>query len=237
MRLFETEGVVLRRKKVNNMDSYLTLFTRELGRIEVYAKGANFPKNANNKGAQPFVYGLFTINGKKSFSLSSVEVTKNFYSIREDFNKMLRASYLARVLLEVLEERESQKALFELFINALSIIEKYPQLMEPTTLYFFGRFAHLMGIKPHVENCLVCGNEDAPYYEASEGGFFCEEHHPIGSRKRQDLRGILKEIDKKTLVQFLNHLKEQETKEYQMDLELHLGIHFKTLRKEFESYF
>lgn len=240
MRLFETEAVVLRRKKVTAYDSYLTLFTRELGRIEVFAKGANFPKNANNKGAQPFVYGLFTLSGQKSFSLSSVEVKHNFYSLREDYEKLLTSSFLTRVLLDILEERESQKSLFELYVNALSIIEKFPDVSSCLSLYFFGRIAHLMGIKPHVENCLICSKKEADYYDAASGGFFCEEHRESHWAKRQDLREIYQRIYTTPLVPFLNASKEIRCEDFLSDLEhyleTHLGINMHRLRQEFESY-
>ncbi|NLL23209.1 MAG: hypothetical protein GX260_05450, partial [Tissierellia bacterium] len=37
MSFYEVQGIVLRRKKINTRDCYLSILTREMGRIEVFA--------------------------------------------------------------------------------------------------------------------------------------------------------------------------------------------------------
>ena len=60
----KTEAIVLRKVFYNDSDAILTLFSRKLGKISVYARGARKPRTMISSVAHPFIYGEFILRGK-----------------------------------------------------------------------------------------------------------------------------------------------------------------------------
>ena len=172
MRQIELEGVVLQRNKINDQDCYLRVFTKQMGRVEIYARGANHPKNPLNIGSSPFCYGLYQVSGNK-LQLRSVEVIDSFYDLRNDFSVMLMASFFSKSFLFLFQERQVSVEAFELMINTLSVLKKFPVLQEKLLAYFLARVIKILGIMPDLE----CVERTANGYkllvemgEAQEGG-------------------------------------------------------------------
>lgn len=150
MRQIELEGVVLQRNKINDQDCYLRVFTKQMGRVEIYARGANHPKNPLNIGSSPFCYGLYQVSGNK-LQLRSVEVIDSFYDLRNDFEVMLMASFFSKSFLFLFQERQVSVEAFELMINTLSVLKKFPVLKEKLLAYFLARIIKILGIMPDLE--------------------------------------------------------------------------------------
>ncbi len=146
-----TQAICLNRKKINTKSSYLTLFTRKMGIIEVYSYGSNNPKSPLNKGAQPFVYANYTISGKKSFKLSEVEVIDSFYNIREDYDKFLNASFLSKLVSMVIVDGANSKDIYEMFVNSIFIIRKNNDFFTILNQFFEVMVARYMGILPYID--------------------------------------------------------------------------------------
>lgn len=241
MRLHETEAVVLRRKKITANDCYLTLFTRSLGRVEVFVRNGNHPKSPLLAGSQPFVYGLYSLSGSQSFQLRSVIVQSNFYNLRADLDTMLMASYLAQVVLQLTEERESNKPLFESLVNSFSLLEKFPELSQAILIHFYAVCLRQMGIKPETENCVICGETDAPWFDIASGGRVCKEHQTESSFEAQDQVETLQLALNLSIKDFLNRRKADEDLELLARLiedyiDYHLESHLKDTRNQLKDY-
>ena len=150
MRQIELEGVVLQRNKINDQDCYLRVFTKQMGRVEIYARGGNHPKNPLNIGSSPFCYGLYQVSGNK-LQLRSVEVIDSFYDLRNDFSVMLMASFFSKSFLLLFQERQTSVEAFELMINSLSVLKKFPILKEKLLAYFLAQLIKILGIMPDLE--------------------------------------------------------------------------------------
>lgn len=241
MRLHETEAVVLRRKKITAHDSYLTLFTRTLGRIEVFARGANHPKSALLAGAQPFVYGLYSLSGAKSFQLRSVVVKANFYHLRSQLDTMLNASYLAQVLLQLMPERQSNRLIFESLVNSYALLERFPELAGPIVVHFLAVCLAQMGIKPATQQCVVCDASPAEWFDTALGGLVCQEHYTESSFQAPELVGLLDSALGLPVKQFLNRHAKGENMEplrqlMEDYLDYHLETHLKQTRAQLQDY-
>ncbi len=203
MKFYEVQGMVLRRKKINARDCYLSILTREMGRIEVFAGGANVPRSPLNKGASPFVFGKFSLSGRGNYRLQHVEVIDGFYYLREDMERFLAASLVARSLMAMLPEGEANRPLYELSVNTVAIFHKYPQLIVQATVYFLYGAARATGIEPAGPECMACG-QSGYVFDVGEGGFLCEDHAPAGQRLSEEEREIFRQLSTLGLVDFLN---------------------------------
>lgn len=241
MRLFETDAVVLRRKKITANDCYLSLFTRSLGRVEVFARNGNHPKSPLLAGSQPFVYGLFSLSGSSSISLRAVEVHNNFYRLRENFDQMLMASYLAQILLQLTQERESNKVLFETLVNSLALLEKFPELSQAILVYFYAVCIKQLGIKPQIDSCVICGETKELVFDIAEGGCLCQEHQTEGSFDASDVVPLLDLAFHLSIKDFLNRKPDEELvlrlQRLQEDyLDFHLDSRLRETRTQLEDY-
>lgn len=241
MRFHETPAVVLRRKKITANDAYLTLFSRSLGRVEVYARNANHPKSPLLAGAQPFVYGLFSLSGSKSFQLRSVEVFANFYGLREDLDSMLLASYIAQAAIALTPERESNQVIFETIVNCYSLLEKFPELGDAILIHFYAVCLKQLGIKPEMGQCIVCGEVEAPWFDIASGGRLCSEHRTDSAFEAEAELTLLDQALQLSIARFLNRRPDPETAQYLQRLledyfDFHLETHLRDTRKQLEDY-
>ncbi len=143
-----TQAVVLKRNKVSPTDSYIKLFTRALGIIDVYTKGSNSPKSHLNKASQPFVFGNFTIYVSKSFQLKEAEVVHSFYDVRLDHQKYKYFSYLSLAVLKFLDLKISNQYIFEQLINSMYLINSHKEYADKIVYYFLYAYCSDYGILP-----------------------------------------------------------------------------------------
>jgi DNA repair protein RecO (recombination protein O) len=173
--LIETEGIVLKKRKLNHSDVFLTLFSKNLGKIQVFAKGASNPRSSMNKGAHPFVHGRYALRGDKTYTLSSVEIISNFYHFRENLKKLSYASYFLDLVEQSIKEDEVNHQLFQGLIEALMYLDKTQGYEEKIKLHFELNTLRYLGIMPEVTQCIHCGKKDEHfrYISMAHGGVVC----------------------------------------------------------------
>ena len=224
--MFEAEGIVLSRRKIDSQNIYMTLLTRNLGKIEVYAKGAMNPKSPINKGAQPFVFGVFTIRGNKSYTLSGVEVNDAYYSLREDLEKLAYASYAVSLVSRVLPEGESNKRVYELLVNCIHLLDRGVVKRDIVRTYLELSILKLLGVGPETESCISCGSASDLRFSISGGGAVCT------SCMGEELTGIDIGV---TGINFFTKAKQSDIRTF-MKLEMDTGL-LKKLEPVIDSYY
>lgn len=96
-RSFET--VVLRRSDSGESDRRVTLFTRELGKIDAIAKGARKSASRLAAACEPFTHARFQIaEGKARRFVTQVELLSNVHNLRSDYDRLAAAYAFAEVL-------------------------------------------------------------------------------------------------------------------------------------------
>ncbi|NLY72943.1 MAG: DNA repair protein RecO [Tissierellia bacterium] len=231
MRQYELEGVVLKRNKINDSDCYLSIFTRQRGRVEVFARGANHPKNALNIGSSPFSYGLYQVSGNK-LQLRSVMVLDSFYDLRKDFSVMLMASFFSRSYIYLFQENQTSVAAFELLVNSLSVLKKYPMFMDKLLVYFLANLIEILGIMPDLD----CVNLEGPGYQ-----LLVETGEVVEGGSEAEVLVLWREANRLKMSTFLNlNLDDELVKRapglMEQFIYTHLGANIPALHKEMEEY-
>jgi len=121
---FETEGIVLKRRKITDSDVFMTLFTVKLGKIQVFVKGGNYPKNALSKGTHPFTVADYSLRGSQKYTLAQVEIKNSFYHFREDLRTLSYGSYFVDFVDKSLKEDEHNHGLYTLLLEALRALDR-----------------------------------------------------------------------------------------------------------------
>lgn len=231
MRQVELEGVVLQRNKINDQDCYLKVFTRQMGMVDIFARGANHPKNALNIGSSPFCYGLFQVSGQK-LQLRSVDVIDSFYDLRKDFSVMLMASFFSKAYLLLFLEKQVSIEAFELMVNSLSILKKFPLLKEKLLAYFLARVIKVLGLMPNLD----CVERTSRGYQLS-----VETGEALENGEDTEALLLWRDASQMKMSMFLNLILEEKALDQaarlmEKYLYVHMGTDLPALHREMSDY-
>ncbi len=119
----KTDAIVLQTVDYQENDKILTLFSPELGRITVGAKGVKKPKAKLAFAAQPFCFAEYILAEKGGrYTMTGAYLHESFFSLRYDIVRFYAACALAEVCLTVLYENESHEGLFIALIEGLKAL-------------------------------------------------------------------------------------------------------------------
>lgn len=179
MATFETEALVLKQFDLGESDRLITLYTREKGKLKAVARGARKGKKSRSGLVLPFSYHNFTLyQGKSLAKINHIESIAMNSKLREDLDYMAYASVVSEYVERAGLEDEADQALFSLLAV---ILEKMAESEKAELLFYLTVFKAklllLLGVKPEIENCTVCGGEvdlqGSTPLSVEEGGSIC----------------------------------------------------------------
>ncbi|ONI43247.1 DNA repair protein RecO [Candidatus Epulonipiscium fishelsonii] len=175
------KGLVIKEYVVGEGDKYITLFSRELGQIQVSAKYAQKYTTGLAAGTQLFIYGEFNIIKRQDkYKLVDVDIIMSFYKLREDLITLSYSSYITEFLLKVTSENDKQEDLLVLSLYTLDALTKGYLNYKIIRSIFDLRALQCLGFMPQVNNCVICGNsldllkKNKIYqFDIGNGGYIC----------------------------------------------------------------
>ncbi|TQR19290.1 DNA repair protein RecO [Psychrobacillus vulpis] len=172
--LQKVEGIVLRTSSYGESDKIVTIFSRELGKRAVMARGAKKPTSRLTSISQPFTYAYFLIQqGRGMGTLQQGEIIDSMRSIREDIFGTAYASFIMELTDRLIEGEAPQPHLFTILQQALQAIsEEYDP--EAISLFVEWKLLPTAGIHPVLHQCSNCGATDGEFaFSFSQIGFLC----------------------------------------------------------------
>ncbi|UFT97809.1 DNA repair protein RecO [Radiobacillus kanasensis] len=180
------EALILRTQDYGETHKIVTLFTKDIGKVGVIARGAKKPKSRMAAITQPFIHGEFLIQvGSGLGTMQQGEVIHSLRPIREDIIKTAYASYLAELTDKMVDQKQPDTYLYQQLMEILLAIGEGKDPVILTIIYEFKMFQKA-GFAPTVHQCVNCGQtSDAYVFSVSEGGFLdsrCAhlDEHAIG---------------------------------------------------------
>ncbi len=170
------EAIVLRHADWGEADRLLWLYTREMGKVRVIAKGLRKPRSRKAGHLEPFTrVSLQLARGRDLWIVTQAESLDIYENLRGDLMRVGYASYVIELLDRFTYEEGENIALYRLICEALGHLDKEPD--DPLAVrYYEVRLLDLVGFRPMLFNCAVCGNEIKPedqYFSAALGGIVC----------------------------------------------------------------
>lgn len=147
-----TYAIVLDQRKITTTDSYVTLFTKSRGIIDVYARGANNPKNPLNKGIAPFVFGIYVLTGKNSMSMREVELIETFFDLRKDYELYQQFTFLSKLTRKIIPQNISQQTIFEQLVNCYYMMYRHTKFAQRCMTYYEYICVRELGFLPDTTN-------------------------------------------------------------------------------------
>ncbi|MEC2076524.1 DNA repair protein RecO [Metabacillus fastidiosus] len=172
--LQKCEGIVIRSTDYGESNKIITIYTRELGKVGLMARGAKKPKSRLSAITQLLTYGSFLFQKTSGLgSLQQGETILSMRNIKEDIFLTAYASYIAELLDKSTENFEKNPFLFEFFKQTLQLLDEG---VDPEILIniFEIKMLSVIGLHPQLDSCAVCGEKDGTFhFSIREGGFIC----------------------------------------------------------------
>ncbi|TDA70201.1 MAG: DNA repair protein RecO [Clostridia bacterium] len=155
MKLYESQGIVLKNKEYGEGGRLVTLLLPSAGRVTAVAKGVTKPKSRLRPVVQPLTHASFLLyRGESLDTLIQGEVIASFMALRQDLERLSWAQYLAEVTAAFMPEREANNELFDNLLLGLRLLQDQPVRL--TGVYVLTHVLRLAGYQPGLGRCL-CG--------------------------------------------------------------------------------
>lgn len=173
--LEKIEGFVIRTQDYGETNKIVTIFSGNLGKFAVVAKGAKKPKSRMAALTQPFIYAQFLVYPSKGLgSMQQGDVIDSYRKIREDIVKTAYAAYISELTDKMLENREPDFYIYDQFLRTMQwISEKDEDADIPVLIYELKMFKKA-GFAPILDHCALCGRQEGlSAFSVAEGGLLC----------------------------------------------------------------
>lgn len=176
--LKDIEGLVLREFKYKESSKIMEIFTRDLGRISVIARGV-LNKNSTNLGlSQRFVLADFSFfrSGKNFYGLKDGSIKKSYFK-NKDFDIILYMSAMADLLLRTIDDGQ-RDGVYRLLINSFEALDRAGGGEINIFLAFFIKYVSFSGFRPNFKTCGICGKKIRGrdlYFSVRESSLVCED--------------------------------------------------------------
>jgi len=177
---FRTEAVVLKRSRLREADSLLTLYTPRFGKIRAVAKGALRPKSKLRGHVEPLIYSQIQLTqGQDLDTVTQGETLESFLPLRDDLLTTSYAIYIAELTDRFTPEGEANYSLFQLLVHTL---RRLCQAHNDITLlmHFELHLLDQLGYRPELYRCVNCDSPLTPitnFFSITDGGVVCPACH------------------------------------------------------------
>lgn len=123
----KVKGIILKRIDFGEADRVITVFSEELGKISVIAKGVRriTSRRAGNVELLNFVsLGLYK---KRGFTLVEAKSLRDFAGIKSNLNTSFAGFYVAELLERLVAEEQRHSGVLDLVLIALDALEANPR--------------------------------------------------------------------------------------------------------------
>jgi DNA repair protein RecO (recombination protein O) len=171
--IYRESGIVLRTIKLGEADRIVTLVTEGRGKVRAVAKGVRKTKSRFGGRLEPLNHvALQLYEGRSLDTITQVDTIEQFKAVREDLDRLSRATTLLEAVDAVVQEGEDDRRVLQMLLGALRTLEAQPApLVIPA--FYWKLLAH-GGLRPLLDECASCGaTEPLVAFDLHEGGVLC----------------------------------------------------------------
>jgi DNA repair protein RecO (recombination protein O) len=171
-------GIVLSRRNVGEADRLLRILSDQRGLIRVLAKGVRKIPSRRGSHTEPFRRVVALVAGNPgNYFLSAVETEEYYHGLHNNKEDLSRVNFLAKLMVSVLGEDESQVDIFEAFDEVCEIMQSLVSEKKSMLEISFSLLVlNKAGLSPLLDKCQRCGErrpKQAVVLESREGGWYC----------------------------------------------------------------
>jgi len=175
-RSLRVEAVVLHHSDWGEADRLLVLYTKEMGKLRVVAKGVRRLRSRKAGHLEPFTRSaLLLARGRDLWIVTQAETIEPYQALRDDLLRMGYAMFVVELLDKFSFEEGSNLPLYKLLVATLERVAVEEEIF-PAVVYYEIRLLKHLGYRPELFHCVGCGKEIQPqnqFFSFSSGGVLC----------------------------------------------------------------
>lgn len=207
------QAIVLDRRDIREYDQIVSLYTRELGKREVLARGVKKILAKQSAFLEPCsVIEADVIRGKQWDHLIRSQPIAFFPSLRKDARRSFFGAYAVLVAHRLVRSHAPDTAIFSLLLGSLRFFAETPSCLPQFLDAYLLKLGGLLGYRPILDRCLLCKTvlkdmifsdwegEGSAGFSCAKGGLLCQHCFEEEKNHGQDLLSItLQEVSSMTL--------------------------------------
>lgn len=168
------EGFVLREFSYRESSKIIEVFTKDMGKISIIAKGVLNKKNPNLSSTQRFVKASYNLykSGEKFFGIRDASLLKSYSKSNKNFDIIIYKSAICDLLLRTIDF-DQKDLVYNLLDKTFDSFEKASENYFDIFLCFLLKYISFSGFKPNLKECSLCGSKINPedaYFSIKDGG-------------------------------------------------------------------
>ena len=175
-RVYKTQAIVLRQRKLGEADKIVTLYSAHHGKIDAVAKGVRRTKSRLAGHLEPLTLGSYLLaEGRELDIVTQAETVDAFAALRTDLERLSRGLYCAELVDRLTPERSEGGPVFRLLQEALRLLDSHTAI-DLVARFFELRLLDALGYRPLLERCAVCDRvleAVTNYWSPAAGGVVC----------------------------------------------------------------
>jgi len=193
-RLRTVEAVIISHKDYGEADRFVTLFSREAGKVRGLAKGVRKAHSRKAAYLEPFMHSKVVLaRGKSLWIITQADAVHQYMALRDDLAKTAAASYLMELADRFSIEEEPLPSVFRLLTASLKRINDTDDAYSVLRYYELQLLDHT-GFRPDLTDCVGCGKPitaQDQYFSTASGGVLCPECGTIhGGTRRASVEAL-----------------------------------------------
>ena len=174
---YPVRALVLRKTKLGETDTILTLLAADGRQLRAVAKGLRRPGGRFGARLEPYaVCDLLLHTGRSLEVVTEAQTVASHSGLREDLDRSAAAGVVADLLDKISVEGQGEPKLFALSTTALDVMETAAVDAVPTIVVAFLVKAMAMhGYRPQLESCACCSGSvaESSEFSVASGGVLC----------------------------------------------------------------
>lgn len=153
-------GFVLREFKYKESSKIIDVFTQELGKISIMAKGVLKGKNTNLSSTQRFVKANFNLykSSNDFYGIKEASLIQSYSKSNKSFDIILYKVAICDLLLRTIDQTQNE-IVFNLLDSSFEAFEKSSKNRINIFLAFLLKYISFSGFKPNLGFCGSCGKK------------------------------------------------------------------------------
>jgi len=195
-RVYKTQAIVLRQRKLGEADKIVTLYTSHGGRVDVVAKGVRRTKSRLAGHVQPLILGSYLVaEGRDLDIVTQAETVEAYPKLRGALERLSRGIYCAELVDRLTPERSEGHPVFLLLRDTLARLDEREEI-DAVVRYFELHLLSELGYRPNLDSCSICGARLEPvenYWSPAAGGILgpeCSLAAPDGQARPLSVNGL-----------------------------------------------
>jgi len=175
-RNYQTEAIIIKKTRLGEADSILTLYTPELGKIQGFAKSLRKPKSKLAGHLELLTHSQVSLaRGRNIDTITGSQTITSFLPLKTDLTLTSYALYATELVNQFTADHIENRTLFHLLLETMEKLcssSNHDLLLRHFELHLLDE----VGYRPQLQQCVVCHQPLEPIINAfcsSAGGVTC----------------------------------------------------------------